>query len=248
MIKFTVKTKKFADFLGAAMLVDGNPSIENILVEFTPTMMLFRDMTLDIVGVYMVASPSFFSQYDVPAPVKVPLTYSLYKQLANQFKSEIISCEISDTQIAVFGNNEDYKEDIINLVKGDFITEIVDSDIGFIPKNAMDRQSAIVKIAISDLRGLPKISDEDGYPFIVADGKVRTEFKDFGVYGRDLVLKESKKLEPISVKLNPSYVNRLVKNIDEKGDIWFLIGEKAVVFTYKSNDFAVMYMLVTQES
>jgi len=252
--KFSIATDRLRDFLSKAFLYNSDTAFESVVLEITPKFITVKDMSLEVIGVYLIASQRMFKEYSVPegTNAKVTLRNTILSEVQKRFKSDdTVALTITDKTIRVQGAKEYFEDDLLVQKKGEFQlpvgqVEIVKDTKVLVPEGALEKKSVIAEITVASILDLPKVKTygfavEDGVLKFKVDSSISNDYS--GHYGRDLEVKTSIKAEPVSVEMEAGWFDRMAHNLEE--NVFFLMDDMDLVLTKTTPELVTMYVMCT---
>ncbi|MBU2613809.1 hypothetical protein KJ925_05155 [Patescibacteria group bacterium] len=238
-MKIVVEPERFKKFLGAGLMSKTGTLIDTITAKFNEGGVLIKDAGLQIAAVYGVFSKEYFLEYKSEEE-NVPLTATLLEQLNKGFKSEKISVVTEDGNIKIKGGQEKYEEPLLNAEEGKFPVEMKSEEIGLVPVN-LKKPNAVVLLE----KGSLDLQTAEQYLFESNGKDITVTIEGVGKYTKSIKPRKSTAFDELRVKLDGEYFSHIANNLSE--DVWVSIMENAIVFSEKTKDYQLTYLLATIE-
>ena len=208
--------------------------LDTIIGEFTPKGVVFKDMKLEVAAIHAVYSPKYFLEYESVDSENVPLTASLMDMLGQGFKDEKVTLMTSEGHLVLKGSKETYNELLTEAEKGEFVIKLQNTDFGFVPEK---EPTVRVLLNVEDLN----LPTAEKYRFD-CDGKdLSVSIKDIGEYTKTFKPSKAPTLGELNVTFDGSFFQQMMSNMT--GEVWVSMTEGGVVFSQKTKDFCLTYLL-----
>ena len=238
-MKIVVEPGQCRRLLENVLLYHGGAELDSNVGVFTPEKVEFRDIGLEVIGVYASYDRAFFIGYEA-GDENVPFSKSLLDQMRRGFGvGEHVTVWTEDDKIHLDGKGERYEEPIIEVTPGDFpISFTEDQTIGLVPKSLDAKVQLQVEAGV--LAGLPKA---ENYLFRCDGEKLEAIVEDVGKYTREIVPIVERAINGLEVEFEAGYFAKAANQFD--GDVWLTLSEDAAVFSQRLEDSMLTYMLAS---
>jgi len=214
--------------------------------EFKPKGLLVKDNSLDVVALQAMFSSKFFLEYEAPEE-NVPLTHTLLDPLNKGFKDEKIQVFTDENSIVMKGATETYNEPLVEAEVGSLPFKLAMTSIGAVPEKLNPENPQIegefiqVLMKADDLM-LPTAERLD---FSCDGEKLTVAIKNVGEYTKTFKPMKKDSLGKLDVAFDGDYYEAIVGNLS--GEVWVSISEGAIVFSQKTKDMTLTYILSSLE-
>lgn len=237
-MKLLIEPERFKRLLNIVLIYKGKPLLENVMGGFKPKGLMVKDCSLDVVAIQALFSEKFFLEYEA-TDENVPLTKTLLDPLNTGFKDEKIDVFTDEDHIVIKGKTETYNEPLIERDVGSIPFKMVIGEIGAVPEKL--NPNVQVSLKAEDLN-LPT-AEKLGFS---CDGEtLKVSIKNIGEYTKTFKPTRKNVMNALDVAFDGAYFGAVVNNLD--GEVWMSMNEGAVVFSQKTKDFVLTYLLSSIE-
>lgn len=237
-MRIVIEPNRLDRLLSTVLIYKAKPLLDSIVGMFSPKGVAFRDMKLEVAAVHAVYSPKYFIEYEVTEGEDVPLTDSLRNRLGWGFKDEKVTLMTSEGHLVLQGLKETYNEPLLDVEKGEFTLKLKNSEFGFVT----EKEPAVRVLLPSEALNLPTA---EKYRFDCDGEKLKVTIKDVGEYTRTFKPSKAPLMNELNVSFDGTYFAQLASNIS--GEVWLSLSEGGSVFSQKTKDFALTYLLSSLE-
>ncbi len=219
------------------LLYHGGAELDSNLGVFTSEKVVFKDLDLEVVGVYAAYDRSFFITYDVDNE-SVPFSKSLLDQMRRGFGTgEQVTIWTEGDKIHLKGKGERYEEPLTEIISGDFpISFTEDMTVGLVPKSLVAKVQILVESSV--LAGLPKA---ENYLFKCDGETLKIVVQDVGKYTREFTPIVEREMNELEVEFEAGYFSNVASQF--AGDVWLSLNEEAAVFSQRLDASRLTYIL-----
>jgi hypothetical protein len=225
--------------VNAALIYRSSPLLNHTVATFTDKGVLISDGTLNVVAVYGGYSKEYFLEYECEKEEKIPITKNFLEKLS-AFNEEKIQVYTEGNNIIVKSNKREYSEPMMDVEHPEFPFPMVNAEYGMVPKKLNVKVQ--VKLNADELANLPKA---DYYKFKADSNNFYAVVEDIGKYTEKLTVIQCLKTEPFEVILDAEYLQHILNNIN--GEFWLMLQKEAVIFSQKTQNYSLTYLLSTRE-
>lgn len=236
-MKIVIEPTRLNRLLSTVLIYRGKPLLDSIVGEFKPNGVAFRDMKLEVAAVHAIYSPYYFMEYEA-GNEEIPLTASLLNRLGWGFKDEKVTLMTSENHLVLKGSKETYNEPLLDVEKGEFVLKLKSSEYGFISV----KEPAVRVLLTAEALSLPSA---EKYRLDCNGEELRVTIEDVGRYTKTFKLSKKPILTELAVSFDGAYFQQMVGNLT--GEVWLSLTEGGVVFSQKTKDFALSYLLSSLE-
>jgi len=237
-LKILIEPSRFRDFLSSLLIYKSKPLIESVIANFMDKGVAVKDITLQTAAVCAVYTKKYFLEYEGNGETVV-LTNTLLDGLKRGFKDEKITIETTDTEIIIRGSEETYSEQLTEKEPEEFPIEVTNTPKGILPK---DFKSIVQVLIPADALSLPSAEKY----VIRCDGKaIYVDVEDIGKYTKKLKIAKKETLGEVEVLVDGGFLQNMVSNLS--GEIWLSLNNDVIIFSKKSKDHMLTYLLSTME-
>lgn len=238
-MRLVLEPSRLDKLLSTVLIYKGKPLLDSVVGEFTPKGVVFRDMKLEVAAVYAIYSPKYFMEYEAAENEEVPLTDSLRNRLGWGFKDEKVTLMTSEGQLVLKGSKETYNEPLLEVEKGEFALKLENSDFGFVPA----KEPPVRVLLTAESLNLPTA---EKYRFDCDGKELKVTIKDVGEFTRTFSPSKAPALGNLTVSFDGAYFQQIAGNV--AGEVWLSLTEGAAVFSQKTKDFCLTYLLSSLET
>jgi len=237
-MKILIEPERLKRLLNAVLIYKGKPLLENVMGEFKTGGLQVKDCSLDVVAVEGMFAKKFFLEYEADDE-NVPLTKTLLEPLNTGFKDEKVEVFTDQNHIIIKGKTETYNEPLIDREVGTIPFTMVMSELGRVPEKLNAKVQVSLKAEDLNLPTAEKLT-------FTCDGEsLKVSIKNIGEYIKTLKPTRKNVMEELKVSFDGAYFGAVVSNLD--GEVWLSMNEGAVVFSQKTKDYTLTYMLSSIE-
>lgn len=224
-MKVALEPGKCRRLLENVLLYHGGAELDSNIGVFTPEKVEFKDIDLEVIGVYAAYYRSFFINYEA-GDESVPFSKSLLDQMRRGFGvGEQVTLWTDDDKIHLEGKGEKYEEPLTEVTPSDFpISFTEDPTIGLVPDSLEAKVQ--VQVKASALAGLPKA---ENYLFSCDGHRLTVIIEDVGKYTREFNPLVEREMNALEVKFEAGYFSNAASQFD--GDVWLSLSEDSAVFS-----------------
>jgi len=239
-LKIVIEPNRLNKLLSTVLIYKTKPLLDAIVGEFTPKGVAFRDMRLEVAAVYVVYPSKYFIEYDVKQNEEIPLTNSLRERLGWGFKDEKITLMTNEGRLVLQSSKESYSEPLTEVEKSDFPIEMQNTEFGYVPT----KEPKIRALLPVDELALPS-AEKYKFECTGEPKTLRVTIEDVGKYTKTIQLSKAPIMNEVEATFDGTYFQQIISNIT--GEVWVSMTEGAMVFSQKTNDFTLTYMLSSIE-
>lgn len=236
-MKIVIEPARFKRLLENVLLYHGGAELDSALGAFGPSKVEFKSVGLEVIWSYAAYAKDFFLEY-VAGEEQVPLSKSLLEQMRYGFSGDKqMTVRSEGERIHLEGTKEHYEEPLIDMEPGEFPVKFVaDKTLGLVPEGLKAEIQVLVKA--DALTGLPKAKD---YLFVSDGEKLEVIIEDVGKYTRQITPSKAGVLNESEFKFDAGYFEKVANQFT--GEVWLTLREDAAVFSQKSKDHMLTYLL-----
>jgi len=237
-MKIVIEPARFKRLLENVLLYHGGAELDSALGIFGPSKVEFKSVGLEVIWSYAAYAKDFFLEYEAAEAEQVPLSKGLIEQMKYAFGGDKqMTVRSEGERIHLEGAKEHYEEPMIDMGPEELpVKFVLDEKLGLVPEAMKAEIQVLVKA--DALTGLPKAKD---YLFVSDGEKLEVIIEDVGKYTRQITPSKVGMLNESEFKFDAGYFGKVANQFT--GEVWLTLREDAAVFSQKSKDHMITYLL-----
>lgn len=246
-MKVLIEPTRFKRLLETILIYKQKPLLESAVGEFKEKGLIVKNSSLDVVAVQAMFTKKYFLEYEATEE-NFPLTKTLLDPLNTGFKDEKINVFTEEGSIVIKGKTETYKEPLTEGEVGEIPFKMVNTEMGVIPEKLNPENPQVkgeliqVLLKGEDLQSIPTA---EKFAFSCDGEKLTVTITNVGEYTKTFNPTKKESMGKMQVSFDGAYFANVVNNLE--GDVWMSITEGAVVFSQKTKDLSLTYLLSSLE-
>jgi len=241
-MRLKIEPNRLLDMLNVGLI---GGKLDDVVAEFTPKAVMFRDKSMGVLIVHAVYTRDFFPSdgYQVEAEEKVVCTKYMVESLQQRYKKdEMIEFYTEGNKVYIKGKDDLFEAPLHEPTKEPF-TKMKLTDIGFVPTAEMAEPAVLFKIDPKEI--VLKSAEKYVIDCSGKDVSLKIEYADMSKHTAKLHPSQFLKTGNLTVIFDGDFLATIAKLF--KGDIWCGLNENLGIFSQREKTHAVTFVLATRE-